>query len=133
VNKKSLISVSVMFVMSMLVGLVAHGILLAPDYLALPTLFRSAEDQNGTFFFMLLAHVFIAIGFVWIYVHGKEDKPFLGQGIRYGLAVAVLVAVPTYLIYYAVQPMPGIVAFKQILFDTVGYVLMGIVVAALNK
>lgn len=132
-NKKALISVLVMFVLSMLIGLVAHGILLKPDYAALPTLFRAEADAETKFAYMLLAHVFLALGFVWIYLRGKDDKPFLGQGIRYGLAVAVLVAAPTYLIYYAVQPMPGMLAFKQILFDSVGYVLMGIVVAALNK
>jgi hypothetical protein len=55
---------------------------------------------------MLLAHVFLAVGFVWVYVKGKENKPFLIQGIRYGAAIAVLTTIPTYLIYYAVQPRP---------------------------
>jgi hypothetical protein len=41
--------------------------------------------------------------------------------------------IPTYLIYYAVQPMPGALVFRQIVFDTVGIVAMGIAVAWINK
>lgn len=40
---------------------------------------------------------------------------------------------PTYLIYYAVQPMPGITAIKQMVYDTIGVIVMGIAVAWLNK
>jgi hypothetical protein len=47
--------------------------------------------------------------------------------------MAVLRTIPTYLIYYTVQPMPGAMVVKQIVFDSIGVVLMGIVVAWLNK
>ena len=132
-NKKFLISTVVMFVMSMAIGFFVHGTLLYQDYAQLPSLFRSQQEAESYFPYMLLAHVFIAVGFVWIYLKGKEDKPFLMQGIRYGLAIAVLMTIPMYLIYYAVQPMPGAMVVKQIVFDAIGVVLMGIVVAWLNK
>jgi len=45
----------------------------------------------------------------------------------------VLMIIPMYLFYYAVQPMPSATVFKQIVFDTIGVILMGIVVAWLNK
>jgi hypothetical protein len=38
-----------------------------------------------------------------------------------------------YLIYYAVQPMPGEVVVKQIVLDTISIVLMGIVCAWINQ
>ena len=82
---------------------------------------------------MLMAHVIMAIGFVWVYIKGKEDKPFLMQGIRFGLAIAVLMTIPTYLIYYAVQPMPAAIVCKQMVFDTMGVIFMGVVVAWLNQ
>ena len=82
---------------------------------------------------MLLAHVFMAFGLVWIYLKGKENKPFLTQGLCFGAAVATLVTVPTYLIYYAVQPMPGMLALKQIIFDTIGVMITGVVIAWLNR
>jgi len=132
-NKKFLISVVVTFFLSMALGFFVHGFLLVREYSLLTSLFRSQEDQANHFLFMLLAHVFIAYGFVWIYIKGKEEKPFLTQGICYGTAIAVLTTIPNYLIYYAVQPMPGLIVFKQIVFDSVGVILMGIVVAWLNK
>lgn len=39
---------------------------------------------------------------------------------------------PTYLIYYAVQPMPGALVIKQIVLETVAMLVMGVVVALLN-
>ena len=132
-SKRALISVVVIFVLSMAFGYLVHELLLGPEYAALAGLFRPKPEQMSHFPFMLLAHVFIAVGFVWIYLKGKEDKPFLGQGIRFGIAVAVLTTIPTYLIYYAVQAMPGLLVLKQIVFDAVAVVLMGIVVAWLNR
>jgi len=132
-NKKFIISVVVMFVLSMALGFLVHGVLLNESYTQLPGLFRTPQDAQAYFPFMLLAHVLISFGFVWIYQRGKEDKPFLPQGIRFGLAVAVLMTIPMYLIYYAVQPMPAALVYKQIVFDTLGVLLMGIVVAWMNK
>ena len=132
-NKKFFISVVVIFVLSMGLGFLVHGVLLNQAYTQLQGLFRTPQDAAAYFPFMLLAHVLIAFGFVWIYQRGKENKPFLAQGIRFGLAVAVLMTIPMYLIYYAVQPMPSTLVYKQIVFDTLGILLMGVVVAWLNR
>ncbi|HSE39420.1 MAG TPA: hypothetical protein VLH08_01530 [Acidobacteriota bacterium] len=132
-NKKMLISILVIFVMAMGLDFLFHAVLLAPDYARLANLYRIQSDQENHFPFMILAHVILAIGFVWIYNKGKEEKPWVAQGIRFGLAVAVLSAIPHYLIYYAVQPLPGLLVFKQILFGTITFVLMGIVTAGLNR
>lgn len=82
---------------------------------------------------MAAAHVTIGIGFTWIYRHGREAKPFLGQGLRFGFAVAVLAVIPGCLIYYAVQPMPGDVVVKQIVFGTIAMVLMGVACAWIKQ
>ena len=127
------ISAAVMAVMSLALGFVVHVWLLGPEYKTLGALFRPEDQQMGFFGFMIAAHVLIGIGFTWIYRMGREAKPFLGQGVRFGLAVAVLAVIPTYLIYYAVQPIPGNVVAKQIVFDTIAMVLMGIVCAWINQ
>jgi membrane protease YdiL (CAAX protease family) len=132
-TKKFWISVVAMFVMSMALGFLVHGYLLAPEYAKLTNLFRQGADAESHFAVMLLAHVFIAVGFTWVYLRGRENKPFVGQGLRYGAAVAVLSTIPIYLIYLAVQPMPEALVMKQILFDTVAVLAMGVVVAWINK
>jgi hypothetical protein len=132
-NKTFVISAAVLFLVSMTLGFVVHGLLLGPDYARLQNLFRSPQDAQGHFGAMIAAHVFIAIGFTWIYRQGRDSgKSVLGQGVRFGLAIAVLTTIPTYLIYYAVQPMPSDVVAKQIVFDAIAMVIMGIVAAAVN-
>ncbi len=128
------ISVVVMFVVSMGLGFVVHGMLLHGDYAQLPNLMRTEADAQQYFAWMLLAHLFIAFGFTWIYLKGREpSKPPVAQGVRFGLAVAAMMTVPMYLIYYAVQPWPGTVVVKQIVYDAIGVVIMGVVVALLNR
>jgi hypothetical protein len=82
---------------------------------------------------MLLAHVVMSGAFVWIYQRGKEAKPWLPQGLRFGLAVALLGPVPMYTIYFVVQPMPGNLAIQQIIGDGVLLLILGAIVALLNK
>jgi cytochrome bd-type quinol oxidase subunit 2 len=133
-NKTFVASVVALFVVSLSLGFVVHGFLLAGDYAKLQGLFRSPQDAEGYFLAMLLAHLSIAIGFTWIYRQGRERaRPILGQGLRFGLAVALLTTIPTYLIYYAVTPMPSDVVAKQIGLDIVAMVIMGIVAAAVNR
>jgi hypothetical protein len=98
------ISAAVLAVLSLVLGGIVHAWLLGPEYAKLTTLFRAPEDHQGDFAYMILAHVLIGIGFTWIYRQGRERKPFLGQGVRFGIAVSVLMVAPMYLIYYAVQP-----------------------------
>jgi len=132
-NKKFVISVVVLFVASMVFGIVVHGMLLGADYEKLQGLFRSPADHQAYFPYMLAAHVLAAVGLTWIYRAGRDSRPWLGQGVRFGLAVAVLTTIPTYLIYFAVQPMPSDLVAKQIVFDCIAMVLMGILTAALNR
>lgn len=85
------------------------------------------------FYLMVLAHVMLAGAFVWIYQRGNENRPWLAQGVRYGIAIAVLAPIPTYLIYYVVQPMPIDMVITQIVGETVLCVILGALVAFLNK
>ena len=122
----------VLFVAWMAGSFVVHELLLHADYAQLPTLFRPEEDAQRHMPLMLLAHVIMAGAFVWIYARGTENKPWLGQGLRYGLAAALLV-VPIYVIYYVVQPMPGDLAVKQVVFDGIVILVLGAIVAWLYR
>jgi hypothetical protein len=132
-NKQFIISVIVMFVATMVVGFVVHATLLAADYAALPNLYRADEESQNYFHYMLIAHLLMAIGLTWVYRMGRQDTPWLGQGLRFGLAMIVLMTIPIYMMYYAVQPMPHDLAHKQIIFDSIGMLLLGPLVALLNR
>ena len=133
-DKRFWISVVVMFVLSLGLGFVVHAVLLEQEYAKLQNLFRAPAEAENYFHFMLLAHLLIAVGFTWIYRQGREaGKPWFGQGVRFGVAVVVLMTIPIYLIYYAVQPLPGDLVAKQIVFDTFAVIIMGIVAAWINQ
>ncbi|MCX5755952.1 MAG: hypothetical protein NTX19_07530 [Gemmatimonadetes bacterium] len=131
-NAKFLTSWLAAFVVWMGLSFAVHGAWLAPNYAALGSLYRPEADQMGYLPYMLGAHVLMAAGFVWIYQRGISAAEWMGQGIRYGLAMG-LVATPMYLVYYAVQPMPRRLVAMQIVGDGVTLVVVGIVTAFLNK
>jgi hypothetical protein len=131
-NKKFLIAWLVLSVLYFAFGFIVHGVLLNADY-ATTGLMRPEADSQKLMHFMILAHVMMAGAFTWIYARGVENKPWLGQGLRFGLAVALLGCVPLYIIYYVVEPMPASLVCKQIVFDTVCTLILGAVVAFLYR
>jgi hypothetical protein len=128
-NKKFMIAWALVFVVWFLGSYLVHGVLLHSDYAQLPNLYRTEADSQKYFPVMILAHVILSGALVWIYARGAEAKPWVAQGMRFGIVIALLTAVPTYLIYFAVQPMPGDTVIKQIVYDSVLRVVLGIVVA----
>jgi len=128
------ISVVVMAVLNFATGFVVHGILLHADYAQLPNLLRTEADAQGYFGWMMLADVLMGFGLTWIYVKGREaGRPPVSQGLRFGAAIAIVMTVPYCLIFYAVQPWPMAVVVKQIVYDGLGDLLKGVVVALLNQ
>jgi hypothetical protein len=132
-NKKFLIAWAVLFLAWFIGSFLVHGVLLNADYMQLTGLFRPEGDAQKYFPLMILAHVIVSGAFVWIYARGVEAKPCMAQGVRFGIAVALLTSVPTYMIYFVVQPMPGSVVIKQIVFDGILMVLLGTIAAWLYR
>jgi hypothetical protein len=132
-TKKFLFAWLVVFFAWMAGSFVVHGALLHNDYAQLPNLFRPEAEGGKYFPLMILAHLILAAAFVWVYSRGVEATPWAAQGLRFGLAIAFLTVIPTYMIYYVVQPMPGMLVVKQILFDATLIVVLGVIVALMYR
>ena len=133
-NRNFVISVVVLFVLSVALGFTIHGLILGPEYARLtPNFYRTPEDSRPYFPFMLLGNLMFASGFTWFYRNGREDKLWPLQGARFGAGVAVMSTIPTFLTYYAVQPTPSHVVLQQVVLGAISMVIMGVVVAALNR
>ena len=133
-NKKFVISSLVMAFAALMLGFVIHGLILQADYLRLPNIFRPESEAQGYFGFMLFAHLLIGIGLTWIYRRGHEaGKGIVVQGLKFGAAMTVVGTIPKYFIYYAVQRLPSDLVAQQIVFDTIGMLLLGVLAAWLNK
>jgi hypothetical protein len=123
----------VVFLVFTVLNFVIHGVFLAPVYQQTPQLLRAEQDANQHMIFMLLGFLIFSVAFVWIYARGLEAKPWLGQGLRYGLAVWLIASVSRYLIYFAIQPWSGTVVALQIGLELVMMLVVGITAAALYR
>ncbi len=133
-DKKFWIAFVVIFILTSLLGFAVHGAWLAPDYAKLTGVMRTDEEQMGLMHFMVIAHLFYAFGLCWVYRMGHDSsKAWLGQGVRFGIAITVLIWIPVYLIYHTVAYFPMAVAVKQIIGELVSSIIVGLTLAFLHK
>jgi hypothetical protein len=116
------------FVVAFVLGFVFHGLILAGDYTAHAAVYRG-PDVGARFPLLLLAQLVMAAAMTGLYRFGREDKPWLGQGARFGLLVAGASVVPLYLIGYVVTNVSGALAIKQMIFETITVTAMGVAIA----
>jgi hypothetical protein len=133
-NKVRLIlTMVVIFVLANLIGFFIHAIWLRPDYMLVvsqnPNLFRPEGQEK--MLWIVIAYIAFAIGSVWVYAHGVQDKPLLLQGVRFGILMWLVLTIPSFFIAYATQPIPALLMSKQVLSELVGKILLGIVTAFL--
>jgi len=131
--KRFALSVVAVLILNNIAGLVIHGTLLHADYAQYPNLLRTEADAANYFHWMLLNTLVFSVAFVWIYAQGVEDKPWVGQGLRFGIAVWLLTSVAGFLTYYAVQPWGGDVVVKQILYELPRALVLGLAAAAIYR
>ncbi len=129
--KKLIPTIVVVFIAANVFAFLIHAVLLKADYLPIAGYYRPMGQEK--MLFLVLAYLSFAIGSVWVYAKGVENKSWLGQGIRFGIAMWLILAIPSFCIAYAVQPVPGMVVAKQVLFEGIDKILLGIITAALYR
>ena len=129
--KKLVLTIVVVFVVANLTGFFIHTVLLAPDYMAIKEHYRPEGQEKMAWIF--LAYIAFAIGSVLVYAKGVEKKPWLGQGLRFGILMVLVLTLPSFFIAYAVQPIPTTLMVKQVLFEGIDKILLGIITAALYR
>lgn len=130
--KKLILTIVVTFIVANVAGFLIHALLLAPDYMSVKHLYRPEGAEK--MLWINVAYLAFAIGATWIYAKGVEsNRPWLGQGLRFGIAIWLVLAVPSFLIAYSVQPMPMSLTLKQVGYEFVDKLLIGVVIAALYR
>jgi hypothetical protein len=114
-------------------GYVGHQLLLGRDYVAIEPIMRSKADMQAHMLFAPLSALLYSAAMVWIYAQGRSAKPWLGQGVRFGLAVWAIASVPQYIANYTIEPWPGAFVAKLLAWELVAAILLGILVAGLSK
>ena len=127
--KNTLIAVVAGFVLQMGGSYLLHSVILMNSYKATSDLWRTEDAMGHRMWVMLVAQFLFVLGAVLIYQRGVERKSPVGQGIRYGILLALVSVVPASLIEYVTVPIPHTIAFHWVLGEGVQCVLLGLLIA----
>jgi hypothetical protein len=129
--KKLVLAIVAAYIVLMLTNYLVHGVWLMSDYAAIPASHRSPEGIMHRFWAMAVGQFFFAAFFTYIYTRGAEKKPWIVQGIRYGILIAFLTVIPTALTEYVVYIVPYQLAIKWMVAGGMQIVILGLIVAGI--
>jgi hypothetical protein len=129
--KKTIAAIVAGFVLISAGRFLLHNILMAHQYAASMDVWRPQDQFMHRIWILYVANFVLAVGAALIYARGVESKPWLGQGIRFGILLALVTAVPQSLIEYAVYPIHHEMALHWILGEGAIAVLLGVLLAAI--
>jgi hypothetical protein len=126
-------SVAVFFVY-VVVEMIVHGVLLEEMYQQTASVWRPEADMERLMWLLWLGYLIVAPFFAFIYIKGYEkNKGGLGQGLRYGLYMGVLLSTLRSLGSYFSLPMPGLLAFYWFLDGMAVAVISGLAVGLIYR
>jgi hypothetical protein len=132
--KKYGLAVVISYVAMMLLGYLLHGVALKATYATAPAgMLRSEADFNAHFHWLALGYFLFALAACWVYAYGVENKSWLGQGVRYGLALWAMGTLMPNFVGFAVQPWPRDIAVKGTLADLVIMLVAGLCIAGVYR
>jgi hypothetical protein len=131
--KKLLLAVIAAYIVLMGTNYLVHSVWLMPDYNAIPLSHRDIDGIMHRFWAMAVGQFFFAALFAYIYSRGVEHKPWLVQGIRYGILMTFFTVIPMSLSEYDTYIVPYTLAIKWMFAGGVQLILLGIIVAGIYK
>ena len=116
------------------IDMILHTVILMDVYKQTMHLWRSEAEMKGLFGLIWAGYPVFALFFVWIFAKGYEkDKPGLGQGLRFGILVGLLVNAASNLTCYAVMPLPVMIPMAWFLGGMVECVAGGLAAGMIYK
>lgn len=133
-TKKILTTFVGVYVVAMVLNFLIHGVLLEPYYMSpeMSGIMRPEAEMESNMWIHFVTTLFFSFFFVFIFSKGYESKGIM-EGVRYGVYVGLMVGIPMAYDSYAVYPMPYGLVLQWFLYTLVGYIILGVVAAALYK
>ncbi len=110
-----------------------HDVWLKTDYELTASLWRTPAEINHRMWAMMIANVIYAVAVVLIYVRGVERKAWAGQGIRFGILLALVTTVYVSIASWVMVPVPHSLPMKWIIGEGAVCILLGLLVAAITQ
>ncbi|HEY4839228.1 MAG TPA: hypothetical protein VIH72_11505 [Candidatus Acidoferrales bacterium] len=127
--KKTAIATAAGFVLQMATNYLLHGVILMNSYADTAELWRTDDGMAQRRWILFVGTFIFVLGAVLIYQRGAERKSPVGQGIRFGILLALVSTVPASLFEYVTTPMPHRLAFHWIIGEGVQCLLLGLLTA----
>jgi hypothetical protein len=108
-----------------------HSVWLMQDYMDTASVWRTQEEEQSRMWAMIAGVLLYVIAAVLIYVRGVEMKPWIGQGIRFGILLAFIGTVYNSLALYAVLPIPHMLAVKWMIGEGLLAIFLGLLIAVI--
>jgi hypothetical protein len=132
--KRWLYASAAAFVVLAVLEFVVNGVLLAGIYQQTASVWRPEAEMVSLSWLFWLAYLVFAPVFTLIYSQGFEsNKEGIGQGLRFGIYVGLLTAIPMNLIWYVVLPIPASLAVYWAIAGMVEMTAMGLTVGLIYK
>lgn len=135
-TKKLIGAIVVAFVIVFVAGFLVHVVWLGNTYRQMRDAgfsFRPEDTMRHKLWGIWLSDALYSILFVWVYAKGREEKPWIGQGIRYGILMTLFTVVPSTINDYVVYNLPHTLALHWMIAGLITLVLMGLAAAAILK
>jgi hypothetical protein len=135
-TKKIVLAIVVTYIIMWVAGFLIHAVWLGPTYESLRShgvSFRPQQAFAHKLWLIWAGDLLYTIMFVWIYTRGVEDKPWVGQGIRYGILMTLFTVVPSTINDYVVYPLPHTLAVKWMIGGLIALLIMGLATAGICR
>lgn len=132
-TKKLVIAIVAGFIAQMGGNFLVHSVWLKDDYVSTAQLWRMPDEITSRIWAIAIAALVYVIGAALIYAKGIEDKPWLMQGLRFGILLTMVQAFYSNVIMWVVMPLPHELSVKMLIGDTVVAFLLALVLAALYR
>jgi len=133
-SKRMILAVLAVFVGLVVAGFLIHVTWLGSTYQAMRDngfSFRTPDALQHRLWLIWLSDLLYAILFVWVYVRGREDTPWLGQGIRYGVLMTLFTIMPNSLNDYVTYNLSHTLVVKWMASGGAVLIILGLIVAAI--
>ncbi|MBM2830598.1 MAG: hypothetical protein HW411_1388 [Gammaproteobacteria bacterium] len=110
---------------------ILHGYFLTGLYESTPALWRTKTEMPGYMMWLMFGQLVFSVMFCFIFLKGYENKGPM-EGVRYGILIGLLAIAPN-LIFYAVQPLPGILVVYWCIGGLVETIIAGVILASIYK
>lgn len=131
--KKLLLTGLVVFIVMFILDAVIHGNLLMPLYTKSAKLMLAPAVAQTRMHFMWLGQLIYAMLLVLLYSQGIEGKGSVNQGIRFGIYIGLLMAIPGNMIMYGWSKFPANMLLGWGVSEFIKLVIFGAIIGALYK